>query len=97
MRISCFKGLTERSVAAGNNRQGGGGGGGGPDFSATAEALSESTGREFTAKDIASEIGNAGPPGCDDIINAATTIGVTVEQLIEAGLPLPPGLACEFF
>ena len=70
--------------------------GGAPDFGPTAKALSASTGREISTEDISGQLGNDGPPDCDDIINAATANGVTAEELVSAGFPVPPGLSCDF-
>ena len=98
--ISCFSGLTGQFKGdlgnSGGRTGGGGGGGGAPDFTPTATALSENTGRTISAKDISDQLGSDGPSDCDDIINAATANGVTVEELVSAGFPVPPKLTCDF-
>jgi len=66
--IACNHGLT---VAVATDV----GGGGGPDFAPTAEALSDLTGQEITVEDIVSQLGDDGPPDCDDIFNAAAAFG----------------------
>jgi len=105
--ISCFSGVTGQFEGGNGGRAGGDpsggrdggpsmGRGGAPDFGPTAKALSASTGREISTEDISGQPGNDGPPDCDDIINAATANGVTAEELVSAGFPVPPGLSCDF-